>query len=138
MSDIAVTAANVLKGAGAITVTKYALAAITAGQSLYMSAANNLQVGLHDANGAGADIKTLYGVALNSAGIGQPVLVQSGGEIAIGGTVVVGTIYLGSDTPGGIRPDADKTTGDNVTILGVGKSATTIAMNISNPGIVSA
>lgn len=138
MADIAVTAASVLPGANAVTVPRIALAAITAGQSVYQSAANGVNVGLHDADNAAADVSALYGVALNGAALGQPVVVQIGGDITIGATVTVGAIYLGSDTAGGIRPVADKNTGDKVTILGYGKSATVITLDIRNPGIVSA
>lgn len=140
MADLSITATNVVKGAnlpaGAICI-KYALAAITAGQSLYLSTTDATKVGLHDSNAA-APANALFGVALNGGAIGQPIVVQSAGDIVIGATVVVGTIYLGSDTPGGIRPDADKTTGDTVNILGVGKNATTITLGISNTGITSA
>jgi hypothetical protein len=137
MTDIAVTATNVKKGSGAKVVIKYALEAITAGQSVYQSTTDATKVGKHDADGA-APLNTLYGVALNGASIDQPVVVQYDGEINIGGTVAVGTVYLGSDTAGGIRPDADRNTGDTVSILGVGKTVTTIQLDIKNTGIVSA
>lgn len=138
MTDIVVTATSVVKGANAQSVVKYALEAITAGQTVYQDTTDPTKVGLYDADSGTAVKKVLYGVALNGAAINQPVVVQISGEIVIGGTVAVGTVYLGSDVAGGVRPDADRNTGDSVSILGVGKSATTILMGINNSGITSA
>jgi hypothetical protein len=134
MSDLTITAANVVADAGAKIEMKYALEAVTAGESLYQSLTDAKKVGLYDADAA-APANALCGVALNSAGEGQPVAVMSDGVLTIGGTVVQGTIYLGSDTAGGIRPAADLNSGDAVSVLGVAVSTTKLKLNIWNTGV---
>jgi len=59
----------------------------------------------------------------------------SGGQITIGGTVVVGTVYTSSSTAGGIAPVTDNATGDYVSVIGVGISATVILVKIINSGV---
>lgn len=130
MADLTITAANVVKGANAKTrPIAYANAVITAGQSLYLAADG--RVGLYDANVA-APVNSLYGVSLNGGAANQPILAQYEGDIIIGATVTPGIVYLGSATAGGIRPDADSGSGDTISILGSGKSATTITLAIVN------
>lgn len=134
MPDISVTPANVLKGAGARVETFTAGATITAGQALYKDTTDSNRVKPGDCNSANAVVRTLLGVALNGASTGQPVQVQTGGRITIGGAVVSGTVYCMSGTPGGIRPVSDNVSGDFVSLIGVGISATQIEMSILNSG----
>lgn len=136
MADLTITAANVIADPGAKIAQKVAAAAITAGASVYLSSETG-KVGLYDADVAG-DASVLYGVAVNGAAVGQVVCVAIDGTLAIGATVAVGTLYLGSDTAGGIRPAADLNSGDAVSVLGVGISTSKIALNIWNTGVVKA
>jgi len=136
MADLTITPANVIADPGAKIVPKVASAAIEAGESAYLSSVTD-KVGLYDADGAG-DAAVLYGVAVNGAAIGQVVCVATGGTLAIGATVAVGTLYLGSDTAGGIRPVADLNSGDKVGVLGIAVSTSKIALNIWNPGVTKA
>ncbi len=137
MADLTITATSVVKGANAKISTKYALETITAGQSVYVSTTDATKVGKHDSDGA-APLNNLYGVALNGGSVGQAIAVQTDGEYVAGATVVVGAIYLGSDTAGGIRPAADANSGDSLCVLGYGKTATTILLDINNTGITVA
>ncbi|MCU0466591.1 MAG: hypothetical protein MUF38_18745 [Anaerolineae bacterium] len=131
MTDLTITAANVIPGSDASFITGVAGATITAGQAVYRDATTGRFL-LADAD-AEASAK-LEGIAVNGASTGQNITIQIGGEITIGGTVVVGQVYVASATAGGIAPYADLLSGDFVSIVGVGISATKIALrrNVSN------
>ena len=133
MTDLVVTPAGVIKGADAATSTKVALAAITAGQAVYLSSTG--QVGLHDANSATAEVRIPYGIALCNAAANQPVVIQLEGEITMGATVEIGVVYLASPTPGGIMPSVDAASGDMINIIGVGKTAAVLKMKLFASGI---
>ena len=136
MTDIAITAASVLEGANAQLAYGKAGAAITAGQSLYIDAADSNKLKLADCDGAAA-LRECVGIALMSCAAGQRVTYQKGGEITIGGTVVPGKVYVLSDTAGGIMPVDDLETGDYTSIIGVGKSSTVITLHLFNSGNVN-
>jgi hypothetical protein len=133
MVDISITATLVIPGSDAVIDRGgFAGAAITAGQIVYKEAATGL-IKLADADSATAEVKVPYGIALNSAAIGQPVAVQTSGSITIGGTLVAGTPYYLSDTAGGIRTTPD--TGDRVVQLGLATSTTVLALRIQDTGV---
>jgi hypothetical protein len=136
MADLTITAGNVVKGTGATTETLIACASITAGQSLYKDASDSNKAKLTDADSATAAARVFYGLALNSAASGQPVVVQTGGIITIGATVAVGVAYYLSDTAGGICPFADLEAGDYPTIIGIGVSTTQIKIGPLAAGVV--
>jgi hypothetical protein len=138
MADLAITAANVVRGAGAKIETGIAGAVITAGQSVYKDSADGDKFKPADADSTTAAVRTTRGIALNGAANNQPLAVQVEGRITIGAAVAVGTIYVQSDVPGGIRPAADNGSGDFVTILGVGVSATEIDLFIRPSGVAVA
>jgi hypothetical protein len=133
MSDISISAASVLPGAGAVTEDGLAGATLTAGQIVYRDTDNSYK--LADCNGASATIRTPRGVALNGASAGQPVRIQKQGEITIGGTLTAGTSYYLSGTPGGLRPVADNTTGDYPSHIGISKSTTVLLLAIAASGV---
>ena len=135
MADLTVTAANVVKGSRAKIVSGTYGATVTAGQTVYADPADSDRYKLADADSATAAVRATAGIALNSGSASQPADVQEGGRINPGATVVVGTIYVQSDTPGGIMPAADLETGDFVTVLGVGVSASQIDLNIHRSGV---
>lgn len=130
MTDISITAANVKAGAGAAIVHGTAGETITAGQVVYLTGG---EYKLADNDGTGTT--TPSGIALNGASDGQPLAVQTAGDITIGGTLTAGTAYYLSGTPGGICPVADVTTGDTVAQLGLAKSTTVLALRIQVPGV---
>lgn len=130
MSDIAITAANVLPGSGATLETGTAGEALTAGKQVYKKASDKKWY-LADCNSATAEVRRASATALTGSAAGQPVVVQKGGRITIGGTVANGTTYFLSGTAGGIRPAADNTTGDYPQIIGMGVSAAAIELDYS-------
>lgn len=137
MADLTVTATSVLPGGGANTVSYPAGAAITAGQVVYKEASSGT-VKLADCDSATAEVRSPLGVALNGAAIGQPVEVQTSGNITIGATVAASVPYFLSPTAGGIAPLADVLTGDYAVFLGFGISTTQIALRIVEAGVVKA
>lgn len=132
MADITVTAANVVPGASSNVKPETFGATIAQGKSVYKMASG--RIGLYDANAA-APANVLYGVAMSSGADGQPGFVLVDGDYNPGATVVVGTVYVGSATAGGIAPVADLATGWAANVLGVGTAANKIKVDIINSGV---
>lgn len=134
MADIVITPGSVIAGSNAAVVHGTAGATITAGQVVYQ-AATDKKWKLADNDSVTAEVRQAQGVALNSASDGQPVAVQKSGDITIGGTLTAGVSYYLSATPGGIAPYADIASGDYVCLLGMSKSTTVLALDISYTGV---
>lgn len=121
MTAISVTAANVIGGEGAKE-QRVLGGTVTAGQHVRVSS-GAIVAGSNNTAAAAA----VHGIALNGGAAGQPVVVQRDGLITIGGTVAVGEVYVaGAD--GAIEPKADQSSGDYVTVIGIGVSATQIRL----------
>jgi len=133
MADISITAANVVAGSDAVRESGTAGATITAGQLVYLDT-SDMKYKLADANGAAA-LRVPNGIALNGASNGQPLSVQKGGDITIGGTMTAGIPYFLSDTPGGLCPLPDIGTGEYSCIIGIAKSTSVLAVNIQPSGV---
>jgi len=133
MADISITAANVVAGSDAVRESGTAGATITAGQLVYLDT-SDMKYKLADANGAAA-LRVPNGIALNGASNGQPLSVQKGGDITIGGTMTAGIPYFLSDTPGGLCPLPDIGTGEYSCIVGIAKSTSVLAVNIQPSGV---
>jgi len=135
MANLSITAANVSPGTNAVTESGIALEAITAGQVVYKSAAGKF--GLCDNDSATAEIRKPFGIALDAVAANQSVVVQRSGRINIGATVVVGTPYWSSPTPGAISNiSTDATTGKYPSFLGFAVATTTIDLFIKEAGVV--
>jgi hypothetical protein len=133
MADISITAANVVPGSDAVRESGTAGATITAGQLVYLDT-SDMKFKLADSNGAAA-LRVPNGIALNGASNGQPLSVQKGGDITIGGTMTAGIPYFLSDTPGGLCPLPDIGTGEYSCIVGIAKSTSVLAVNIQPSGV---
>lgn len=134
MADLSITATSVAPGSGSVTIDVTSGATITAGKACYVSSSDG-KAYLADTNSATAEVRSLRGVALNAASSGQPVRLQTSGQIAIGATVTVGTIYVLSATAGGIAPVTDLASGHYTSIVGVGLTSSVIGLNIYNSGV---
>lgn len=134
MADITITAASVIAGSNATKETGIAGATITAGQPVYKEAATG-QFKLADSNSGTAEARTAYGIALHASLAGQPLTVQTSGDLAIGATLTVGAGYYLSESPGGIQPVADLATGEYVTLLGFATTAANLAVRIVPSGV---
>jgi len=133
MTDISITAANVVAVSGAQTTQGFALATITAGQVVYRDATTQ-NFGLADNNGSTAT-RTPVGIALNGAAANQPLTVLTFGSITIGGTLTAGVAYYLSDTPGGICPVADIGSGETATLIGIATSTAILKVDINPSGV---
>ncbi len=134
MADLVVTAASVVEGDGATTITGRAGVAITAGQAVYKDSTTGKYV-LADSDSATVAAKRAAGIALNGAALNQPIKVLIAGPVTMGATLTAGATYFLSNTAGGICPDADVGTGENVCLIGVAASATVLNVDIQNPGV---
>jgi len=123
MTDLSVTPGSVLASSGAKIRKGIAGATITAGQTLYedtatLDASGKPKLKLADSDDASVVVRNCCGIALNGASAGQPVFfVDEDASFTPGGTLVIGTTYVLSDTPGGIMPAADLEIGDYPTVL---------------------
>lgn len=127
MTDISITAANVVKGDGAVVSSGIAGETIAAGKAVYYATSTKKWM-LADSNAAGAEVRGARGISLNGASNNQPIDVQTGGDITIGGTMTAGVAYYLSDTPGGICPVADIGAGEYVCLIGLAKTTTILAI----------
>lgn len=137
MADLSLTAANVVPGSGARITTGTAGATITAGQVVYLDAADN-RFKLADADSGTAGVRVPFGIAVNGAAAGQPLSVQTAGNLALGAVLTAGVAYYLSPTAGGIAPVADLLTGDYPTILGIAASTSVLKVDIQPSGVALA
>ena len=125
-ADLTITAENVVPSSGYGFTDGTAGEAITRGQTVYLKSSDN-EFYKADCDNTAATA-TVKGIALQDAANGQPLRVQTSGSITIGATVTVGTIYVASDTAGGIKPHGDLASDDYVSIIGVGTTSAIITM----------
>jgi hypothetical protein len=135
MADLTVTATSVLPSASANAEYGTLGEAATAGQPVYKKAADSK---FYKAQCDAATDDDVYGILLSGGAAGQPCAVQRTGDITIGATVGIGTIYVLSAAAGGICPSADLVSTNYVTIIGVGVSATDIRMALLTTSIQKA
>lgn len=137
MADLTITPANVVKGAGAaLDSTKVAGETVTAGKAVYLKSSDN-KWWLAQADGT-AEEATFGGIALHAASANQPLAVQTSGEITIGATAGVGTVYVVSATAGGIAPLADLVSTNKLSIIGYGKTAALVVIDPKVTGVAVA
>jgi hypothetical protein len=134
MVDLTITPTAVLAGSNARTEEGSAGETIAAGKLVYRSSTTKKFM-LADTNSATAEARRPLGIALNGASLDQPIEVQTAGDITIGATLVAGTDYYASDTPGGICPRTDIGAGEFVCLIGLAKSTTVLAVDIQFPGV---
>lgn len=133
MTDLVVTAANVLQGAGAVTEAGVLGGTVTAGQAVYKDATGAWLAA--DSDSATALARSAKGIALTGGGLGQPVVVQKSGEITIGATMTAGIAYYLSNTAGGICPVADVGSGEYAGLIGIAKSTTVLSLGFNYSGV---
>lgn len=133
MADLTIIAANVVPGNGARLTYGTAGAAITAGQVVYLDTSDN-RFKLADCDSATAAARSPAGIAVNGAAAGQPLAVQTAGELAFGAILAAGVSYYLSPNAGGIAPIADILSGDNTVLLGLAKSTSVLTINVIASG----
>lgn len=141
MADISVTASAVVAGAGAQTKTGIAGATIAAGDIVYLDSATTGKWQLADSDAAAAEARgqtSNIGIALNSAALNQPIVVQTSGPVTLGAVLTAGVAYYLSDTPAKLCPVADITGGDYYTLMGLAASTTVLNIDVQYSGVASA
>lgn len=133
MSDISITAANVVASSSAVIRRAIAGGTITAGQPIYLDSSDSYSAKAADADASAS--ANVVGVALNGASDGQPVdYVVEDPSFTPGGTTTAGTPYFASTNAGGICPIADLASGDYVAFLGIGLSSNKLFLRIAASG----
>lgn len=134
MSDLVITATSVVAADNAVKESGLAGETIAAGKAVYKSPTTKKWM-LADSDSATAAAKTAGGIALNGASLNQPVTVAKSGDITMNAVLTAGATYFLSNTAGGICPDADVGSGENVCQLGIAKSTTVLSVKIVAPGV---
>lgn len=135
MADLVLTATSVVASGSSNSITaKIAGGTITAGQPVAINTSTG-KVEPADVDSGTAYLNTVYGIALNGAAANQPVRVMRKGSLTVNAVLTKGTIYVGSDTAGGIKPVADLASGDVVNYIGTASSTTVLDVQILNTGI---
>jgi hypothetical protein len=133
MADLTITPASVIAGENATIKNGRAGATVAAGKAGYLDVDTGTWK-LSDSNSATAAVRAVDGVFLNGASAGQPVAVQTRGDLTLGSVLTPGVAYYLSDTPGGICPFTDVGTGEYVVLLGLAKSASVLGLDIQASG----
>lgn len=132
-TDLTITAANVIPASGYQFQDGTAGEAITRGQAVYLKASDSKWwKSQHDGTAAEAGV---VGVALQDAGAGQPLRVQTGGSLAFGAILTVGEIYCVSATAGGICPYSDVGNSDYVCLIGVASTTSNMLLKVFASGV---
>jgi hypothetical protein len=123
-----------LMGTGGHSYDGKAAATILQGQILYKNTSGKYD--LARANAAGTTV--VAGVARNGATVDAPVKIQDKGVVTGLSGITSGTIYVLSDTvAGGVMPVADLTTGDQLSVVCIGISTTSVMLAIANSGVTA-
>lgn len=133
MADLSITASGVLKSETAQFQYGTFGETIVAGEWLYLHTDGKL----YKADCTTAAKAAVVGIALNGGSAGQPAQYLTANDVTING-MTTGKVYCISNTAGKIRPTADITPGDYVTIVGGAKSATLLAVQIHQLGVAAA
>ena len=134
MADITVTATQVVPTTDRTQIFSGKCGeAVTIGMPVYKKAADGkLYKAINTSSAAAAAV----GIAISSSvAAEQDVSYQRGGTITLGAgaTITAGAIYVVTDTAGGISLEADRNTGDYMTILGVGNASNGLVMPTKGP-----
>lgn len=133
MADLSITEAQVLPdtSAGSKIVNGIAGAAIAAGEVVYLDTSTQTWK-LTDSDAAATVAEGDHcGIAMNAAEVAtQKIAVQTRGSptLGAGASVAAGTIYVASQTAGGLAVVADILAGDFMCILGIGNGSNGIDM----------
>lgn len=128
MSDINITAGNVIPGARARFQDGILGATLTAGQVVYSDPADSGKLKAADANVAAAT--GVVGILANGGSSGQPArVITEDDDLTIGGALSMSApVYILSATPGGIAPVGDIAAGWYPIVIGIAKSTTKLIL----------
>lgn len=134
MAALSITAANVLNSnAGSNESKVQAGEALTIGVPVYLDTATG-RYKKADADAAATAI--VAGITLTEAAANlQPLVIQTGGQLAFGAILTVGTQYCAGTTAGEIVPFADLVTGDFPNFLGTASTTSVLDLEFYDSGI---
>lgn len=135
MADVTITPALVVPGADARKSVGVAGETIVAGKAVYETAADLWMLADADAATAIARGSEGVAVALTGSSLNQPIVVQRGGKITLGGTLTPGAAYMLSGATGGICPVADVGAGEYYVQLGLAESASVLNLDPHYTGV---
>lgn len=133
MVDVVITAANVLRVNGN-TQRKNAGVAITAGDAVYVDGNGVLQLCEKDQTAVEA---ACAGIALNDAGVGQPVTYAVSGDVNFGAVLTAGRVYIVGAAPGAIAPVADIVATNFATVVGIAISTSVLRLALMPSGVAA-
>lgn len=134
MADLTITAANVkVKGSTTTVQLVQVGETVTQGQSGYLKSSDS-KYWKADAD-LSAEAAAATGIFMTPAATDGYALIATGGPIDIGATLTQGEIYVVSGTAGGVCPEADLSSAERVTIVGVAADASTLNLNFLATGI---
>jgi outer membrane protein assembly factor BamB len=138
MAAISITATNVIAADGAVSKQEFvAGATIAAGDWVYVDTANSNVLKLAQADGTVLEA-TVKGMALNGGVTGQPIMVATSGDVAVGAVLTVADTYILSATAGKMDPVADLASSSYLSIVGFGTTTSNFRFHIKNSGIEKA
>ena len=132
MVDLVVVAANVQPTANLQTKRKNAAELITAGQSVLVNAAGELELSENDLVVADAECA---GVALTGANANHPCEYGIKGEVNMGAILSIGEVYVVGAAAGAIAPTADPGSGDFRTLIGVATTTSLLKLGPLASGV---
>lgn len=133
--SLSITPANVVPGANADYYKGLAGDTITAGMAVYLDPVDN-RLKPTDANSSQVEA-TVKGIALHAASAGQPLKLQTGGDLTIGASLTKGKIYILDAAGSGAIIIADGTnpaSGWYCSLVGVAISTTVLRLVLFNSG----
>ena len=135
MADLVVVAGNVKPGSDAVTKGGIAGEAISAGDSVFEAADKGIELCEKDQAVIDAACR---GVALNDAAVDQPIEYAVSGSVDMGAILAVGQVYIVGAGPGGIAPEADGSSGNFITVVGVAITGNLLKLGILQSGVAHA
>jgi hypothetical protein len=134
MADISIAGADVLKSSAAQAVSCIWGETIVQGDVVYLNSSDSK---MYKSDTDDNTKKSVTGVALTAGAAGQPgFYTPEDPDLVIGAHgVALGGIIVLSGTAGKMAPAADLASGDYTTVLGVAKTATTIAFKPVSAGV---
>lgn len=134
MADVTPVAANVKTSSNTVSQNVQFGEAVDQGEVVYLKSDGKHWL----ADNSTTILAAASGIALTpnvADGYGQ---IATAGDIELGATLAVGEVYVVSSTSGAIHPDTDLATTEILTILGYGKTAALLTLDINQTGIAHA
>lgn len=134
MADYVITPANVKKQSGAVITHLIAGETLTAGDVIAISTTDGKAYLLDDAD---ATVDAIAGMALNDAGIDQPIDIIQDGYVDVGVVATAGDVAVASiAVSGALAPYGDLVATNLVQVLGFFETTSLLKVKITNVGVV--